>query len=325
LKILIIQTAFLGDAVLSTSLAESLHYHFPHSQIDLLVRKGNESIFDQHPFLHKIFVWDKKQNKILNLFRLISQIRRERYDEVINIQRFFSSGLLTVFSGAKTTSGFVKNPLSFFFSHRYPHLIGNGVHETKRNLTLITHLVKAEGVKPRLYPSQKDFDTVQRLVNSPYVCMAPASVWFTKQLPVPKWVELIGQVKEKYRVLLIGGKEDVSTGEQIIQHTGGERVINLAGKLSLLQTAALMKNAVMNYVNDSAPLHIASAMNAPVTAFFLSTVSEFGFGPLSENSKIIHADPVPPCRPCGLHGKKSCPEKHFNCAMHIRINQSLLP
>jgi ADP-heptose:LPS heptosyltransferase len=228
LKVLIIQTAFLGDAVLSTSLAEALHHHFPRCRLDVLVRKGNESLFEQHPFIHKIFVWDKKQNKILNLFKLISQIRREHYDEVINIQRFFSSGLLTVFSGAKTTSGFVKNPLSFFFSYRYPHLIGNGVHETKRNLSLISHLVKTEGVKPCLYPSQKDFDAVQRLVDSPYVCMAPASVWFTKQLPVPKWVELIQQVKEKFNVVLIGGKDDVRMGEEIIQHTGRGRVMNMA-------------------------------------------------------------------------------------------------
>jgi heptosyltransferase-2 len=114
-------------------------------------------------------------------------------------------------------------------------------------------------------------------------------------------------------------------GEEIMKQAGQANVINRIGELSLLQTAALMKNAAMNYVNDSAPLHIASSVNAPVTAFFLSTITRFGFGPLSDVSKIIEAFPVPPCRPCGLHGKKSCPEKHFNCAMQIKITDNLLP
>ncbi len=96
---------------------------------------------------------------------------------------------------------------------------------------------------------------------------------------------------------------------------------NLAGKLSFLQTAALMKDATMNYVNDSAPLHIASSVNAPVTAIFCSTVPSFGFGPLSEKSFIVEIQEIIPCRPCGLHGFKKCPEKHFKCAYNIKSEQ----
>lgn len=281
-------------------------------------------MFNNHPFIHQVWVWNKKQDKLQNLFRLIFSIRKEQYDEVINLQRFFSSGLLTVFSGGKSTSGFVKNPLSFFFTHRYPHIIGNGMHETARNHQLIGHFGAGAPERPALYPSDRDVEAVKNLVPSPYVCIAPASVWFTKQLPVSKWAELIEKVKSRFNIALIGGKEDSELCDEIIR-LAKTQAVNLAGKLSLLQTAALMKNATMNYVNDSAPLHIASAMNAPVSAFFLSTVTEFGFGPLSDVSKVYHAQPVPACRPCGLHGKKSCPEKHFNCAMHIPVTDSLLP
>jgi len=323
-KILIIQTAFLGDVVLSTSLIETLHHYHPESWMDVLVRKGNEPLFDHHPFIRRVWVWDKRQNKIKNLLKLIIQVRKEQYDEVFNIQRFFSSGLLTVLSGGKKTSGFSKNPLSWFFSEHYPHRIGDGTHEITRNAMLISRLVKENPLKPRLYPSEVDYDSVKNYIHKPYVCLAPASVWFTKQLPVPKWVELVALLKDKYSMALIGGKEDAELAETIIRQSG-IRAVNLAGKLSLLQTAALMKGAVMNYVNDSAPLHIASSVNAPVTAFFLSTIPEFGFGPLSDNSRIVQADPVPGCRPCGFHGKQSCPEQHFNCAMHIRITTDLLP
>ena len=99
--------------------------------------------------------------------------------------------------------------------------------------------------------------------------------------------------------------------------------LNLAGKMSFLQTASLMKDASMNFVNDSAPLHIASAMNAPVTAIFCSTIPEFGFGPLSGDAFVIQTNKKLECKPCGLHGLNHCPKKHFDCAMTIDKNELL--
>jgi heptosyltransferase-2 len=98
-------------------------------------------------------------------------------------------------------------------------------------------------------------------------------------------------------------------------------VINLCGQLSFLQSAALMKDALMNYVNDSAPMHFASAVNAPVTAIYCSTLPAFGFGPLSDNSRVVEIRENLYCRPCGLHGKKACPEGHFRCAYDINLAQ----
>ena len=83
-----------------------------------------------------------------------------------------------------------------------------------------------------------------------------------------------------------------------------------------------MESAAMNYVNDSAPLHIASAMNAPVMAVFCSTVPAFGFGPLNANGRILERKEPLSCRPCGLHGYKACPEAHFKCALEIDVERS---
>jgi heptosyltransferase-2 len=98
-------------------------------------------------------------------------------------------------------------------------------------------------------------------------------------------------------------------------------VINLCGQLSFLESAALMKEAVMSYVNDSAPMHFASAVNAAVTAVYCSTLPSFGFGPLSDTSRIVEIDYNLYCRPCGLHGRKQCPEGHFKCAYDIKAGQ----
>jgi len=84
-----------------------------------------------------------------------------------------------------------------------------------------------------------------------------------------------------------------------------------------------MKDARMNYVNDSAPMHFASSVNAAVTAVYCSTVPYFGFGPVSDNSHIVETLLPLACRPCGLHGRKACPLGHFNCAHSIREEQLL--
>jgi ADP-heptose:LPS heptosyltransferase len=316
-KILVIQTAFLGDAILATSLLEKLHHSHPTAEKHILVRKGNESIFENHPFA-TVKIWDKTTNKITNLFKLLLNIRREKYDAVINLQRFFSTGLLTAFSGASYRAGFDKNPLSFFFSKSFPHIIGDGRHETERILTLAGDDIAGK-VKPVLYPTATDLQKIEQYINVPFITIAPASVWFTKKLPAEMWSELIAAADKKLAVYLIGSKADAELCDEIIANSGITAATNLAGKLSLLQTAALMRKAVMNYVNDSAPIHLASAMNANVTAFFCSTIPEFGFGPLSDNSVIVQSPEKLLCKPCGLHGRNECPVGHFRCGFTIKL------
>ena len=118
--------------------------------------------------------------------------------------------------------------------------------------------------------------------------------------------------EEGIQFYLLGGPDDHELCEDIKVFSQRNNVYNLAGKLSLMQSAALMKDAKRNFVNDSGPLHIASAGNASVSAFFCSTIPEFGFGPLSDDSNVIEVNDLT-CRPCGLHGHKACPKGHFHC------------
>ena len=311
-KILIIQTAFLGDVILATPLIESLSSTFPSAQIDFLLKKGNEALLDEHPKLRRVLIFDKA-NKRKSLLNLTQEIREEKYDLVLNLHRFASSGLITIFSGASETRGFSKNPFSFLFSKRFKHSVNNGQHEVDRNLSLITDLVEKPQRRPQLYPNQADLDFVTQWKNEPYYCLAPASVWFTKQAPPAVWQYVMEKFDEEgVRFYLLGGPNDYELCESIKLISQRNNVHNLAGKLSLMQSAALMKDAKRNFVNDSGPLHIASAGNAPVSAFFCSTISEFGFGPLSDDSSVIEVKDLD-CRPCGLHGHKACPKGHFHC------------
>ncbi len=322
-KFLIIQTAFIGDVVLATPLIEKLHHFFPEAEIDFLLRKGNEPLLSGHPYIHEVMVWDKKKNKTTNLVRMLLRIRRNKYDKVINLQRYFATGLLTAFSNAKEIIGFDKNPLSFLFTRKVSHRVGGdqAIHETTRNLELIREFTDNSFFKPKLYPSSNDYSSIDALIVSKFVTISPASVWFTKQFPSSKWNSFIKSIPQELGIYLLGGPGDIILCKSISESSERSGLKVLTGSLSFLQSAALMSRASMNYVNDSAPMHFASAMNAPVTAVYCSTIPEFGFGPLSDIRHIIEIDKPLYCRPCGLHGFKSCPEKHFKCAMDIKTEQ----
>ena len=320
-KFLIIQTAFIGDVILATPLIEKLHHFYPDSQIDFLLRKGNENLLRNHPYVDNIIVWNKKQDKLKNLLRVIKRIRQKKYDYVMNLQRFTSTGIITAFSGAKLKAGFNKNPFSFTFSRAIKHEIGNEKHEVERNLQLIEEITDSSFYKPKLHPTREDFEIVSQYKMHPYICVAPTSVWFTKQFPAEKWIDLLQHTGREYQFFLIGGPDDRNACDKIIEQSGLNNITNLAGELTFLQTSALMKNATMNYVNDSAPMHMASAMNAKTTAVFCSTVPDFGFGPLADHSKIVETEENLDCRPCGLHGYNKCPKGHFKCAYTIKTEQ----
>lgn len=317
-NILIIQTAFIGDAILASSVVEKMHQFFPQAKISILVRKGNESLYQEHPFLTQTLVWNKQDGKYKSLFRLLKTIRKQKFDTIINLHRFASSGFLTAFSKAQYTSGYDKNPFSFLFDHKSKHKIGDGRHEIERYNDLIESITDKSIVKPKLYPSFKQFSKIEPLVSQSFVCIAPSSVWFTKQLPKDKWIELCNSTPKEIIIYLLGGPSDKELCEEIKNKSSHSNIKILAGELSLLESCELMKHAKMNYVNDSGPLHLASAGNSPTTAFFCSTVPAYGFYPLAYNSTVIEVNNLD-CKPCGLHGYKACPKNNFRCGNEIQL------
>jgi len=291
-----------------------------------------------------VHVWDKKKNKYQHLFQIIQTVRRIKYDVVINVQRYLATGIITVLSGAKKTIGFNKNPLSFLFSEVVAHQFGAAaeaaeagarpaaqnsnsasLHETSRNHALLASLTTAPVAKPAMYPSAAHFAAVQKWQGGPYICMSPGSVWETKKMPAKNWIDLINAVPTNYTIYLMGAPNETALCAEILSGSSREGVFNIAGELNLLEAAALIKGASLNYVNDSAPMHLASATNAPVAAIYCSTIPAFGYGPLSDTQFVVETLEHLPCKPCGLHGKKACPLGHFNCGHTITTAQLLAP
>lgn len=299
--------------ILATAAISEAKRLFPDAKIDVIVKQGNESLLRGNPHINEVFVFDKSNGKIKELRRFRKIFKSASYDITFNFHRFGSSGILTYLSGAKKRYGFKKNPFSFLFTKSFEHQIGDGTHEVTRNMSMLFEFGASDQVKPQLFPAIKDWEITKRFKSTSYYCIAPASVWFTKQLPAEKWVELIKKLGSDSPIYLLGAPNDSALCSEIIEQSKVAHVYNLAGTLSLLESASLIADAKRTFVNDSAPLHIASSMNAPVTAFFLSTVTAFGFGPLSDDATIKEVHGLS-CKPCGLHGHAKCPLNHFDCS-----------
>jgi heptosyltransferase-2 len=322
-RVLVAQTAFLGDCVLATSLLEAIHGEHPDWHIDVLVRKGCEGLFVGHPYVGKVLVWDKARDKYRGLFGLIGEIRANRYHIVLQAQRFLSGSIGLILSGAQHRVGYASAPLSWLFTHRAAHVMKKDWHEVDRLFGLWRPFSeRAQAMRPRLYPTDGHQTAAAVYAHRPYITIAPGSVWATKQWPVHKWMELVRHINGRYRVLIIGSKAERALAQEILAGCAGLDVRDICGTTDLLTTAAIMQGAAMNYSNDSLPVHLASAVNAPMCMVYCSTVPHFGFYPLSDRAHMIEPTPLD-CRPCGLHGHRTCPKGHFRCGNEVEVHPLL--
>lgn len=330
--ILIIQTAFIGDTILASHFARAVKETYPDSKIHFFLRKGNESVIQGLPTIEKTWIWDKQGGKTKNLMKLIKELRGIKFDMVFNLHRHFNSGLVSSLMKSPFKAGFKQNPLSAFYTRKVNHLIPHFPkdneevmwHEVQRNLQLIPDFKIEDNskiYKPELPLTEKNFAKVSPFSEGDYFVVAPASVWFTKAWSESKYRELTMELAKLGRVIFIGAPGDKALCDRIRENI--PQTENLCGQLSLLDSAALMKNAKRVFVNDSAPLHLASCVNAKTTAIFCSTVPAFGYTPLADNSVVVDVGNTLACRPCGLHGHKACPLGHFKCSYDIEISRVL--
>lgn len=313
-RFLVIQPAFLGDAVLTLPLLGRLREAFPDAEIHWLLRSGTEALFEDHPWRLTLWSWDKSWR---GWWHLHNALRRKKWDAILVVQRFFRMGLMGLLLPARQRIAYDKNPLSAFYTHRVKHEFRTGLHEVERVLALAAplNIPSTPPPLPWLFPS----NGLPISPQSPYIIVAPASRWRTKEAPFSYWEAFLRTLSPDITVYLTGLPEDRPRIERL--RNAHPLTINLAGMLSLRQLVALVAGARRVYTVDSAMTHIASALGIPTTTVFCSTVPAFGFGPLAPESQIIEVLEPLPCRPCGLHGKKACPIRTFPCGYRLPLPQ----
>ena len=178
---------------------------------------------------------------------------------------------------------------------------------------------------PRIYPTPGDEQTAAAFLAAAgvrgvdeFVTLAPGSIWGSKRWPY--YEELAGRLAPRCAVVVVGGPEDSALGEAIVKavRRSGGRAVDACGRLTLRQAAVLIRRAMLLVTNDSAPLHLASAMGTPVVALFGPTIPEFGFGPIAADDATLGVTGLV-CRPCSDHGPPACPLGHHRCMKDLRV------
>lgn len=323
-KILIIQTAFLGDVILTLPLVKVLKEKISDAYIDFLCIPATAILLKNNPYINEIIPYDKKNSGTNGFIELIKNLRNKSYDILISPHRSFRSSIISYFSSSKKTISFDKSSFNFLYSEKVAY--SKNVHEIQRNLRLLEPLGIHENkiIVPEIFISEQEKRKIDSIFyehkiepEEKFIAIAPGSIWFTKRFPEEKFVNLCNILSNSnLKIFLIGGKSDKKISDFIVNNSRNRNFINVTGSLSVLESAELIKRSGLIITNDSAPLHIANAVGTDVIAIFGATIPGFGFYPYGKNDVVFETNGLP-CRPCSLHGGNKCPIGTFVCMKNI--------
>jgi heptosyltransferase-2 len=325
-KILIIQTAYIGDVILTLPVAQVLKKEMK-CEIDFLCIPKTAELLRNNRYIDNLIVYDKKarDKRFLKLRNVSNRIRFKRYDIIISPHRSARSAFLAFRGKSEISISFDKSSLSFLYKKKVNYI--KNIHEIQRNLKLLEPLgISVDSIiKPEIFIAESDVKVVSLLLkkygisdDENFITIAPGSVWMTKRYPPEKYINFLNILTNKnFKIILIGGKEDVEICRFIKEKTTNAGVFNSAGKLTLTQSAELIRRSSVLITNDSSPLHLANSVGTKVIAIYGATIPEFGFYPYGSKDKIFEVKGLK-CRPCSIHGLNKCPVKTLDCLEKIK-------
>ncbi len=323
-RLLVIQTAFPGDAILTLPMIQKLKEYNPDSSIDIVCITSTSEIFLASPSVANVHIFDKrkKHRSILKMISFAKELKKNNYSAVYSPHRSLRTSLLVMFLNIEESFGFSNSSIKYVYKNITEYIPGH--HEVERNLSLagVSTTNDSWKILPVLKATDENIKNVEDFFSSvkkeeKTAIIAPGAVWNTKKYPFEYYIEIIKYlINKKFTVLLNGGEKDKKLCEQLASSCK-ENVISIAGKFSLVESFEVMKRGDIVISNDSAPTHLAVAADVPVLTIYCSTTPGFGFYPYHSKGKYIAADDLY-CHPCGIHGFQECPLNHFKCGMDLK-------
>lgn len=312
---LVIQTAFLGDVILTTPLLSLLADR--HGAVDVVTTPAAATLLGTHPAVRSVIRYDKQgaDQGWRGMSRVALELRARRYGSVYLPHRSVRSAVLALLSGAPERVGFAGSAAAITYTRRVPRPAEG--HAVERLLTLAGSAASAPGVSLGLtasdYAAADDW-LARHGVSPRFIALAPGSIWGTKRWPY--YAELAAGLGRP--CVVVGGADDRALAEAIVAAAPG-RTVSAVGELALRASAALIQRAAALVTNDSAPLHLATAVGTPIVALFGPTVPDFGFGPRRAGDVTLGRDGLA-CRPCSKHGPQTCPLGHHRCMRELAVD-----
>ena len=313
--LLVVQTSFLGDVVLTTPLISALRQQVRPRRLAVLVRPEAAPLLAGHPDVDEVLVDDKRgrDRGAFGLLRVARRLRSAHFDVAVSPHRSLRTALLLTAARIPRRVGFRESRGAALYHVRLPR--DRRRHDVERNLALMApfggppaipylHLAVSSEAAARA-------DALLPAGNGPLIGLAPGSVWATKRWTPAGYAAVAARfVREGARCLLLGGPDDVGLAEEI-RSQAGEGVTLLAGRTDLATLVAVIDRLALLIANDSAPMHVACARSVPVVAVFCATTPALGYGPWGQRAAVVEADLA--CRPCGRHGGRRCPRRTEDC------------
>jgi len=322
-KILIIRLSSIGDIVLTTPFICQVRKKFPQAQIDFLIRKDFEELLINNPSTDNLISYDIKTGK-KGLAKLRENLIKENYSYLFDLHNNFRSiylrrGIKSQFENRIIKNKFTQSLLVFFKLDKYKNIIS--IPERYLNVGKPFGVEdNGEGVEifwnDEINKSTQDILAENKIENNTdFYTIAPGAGLFTKKWPIEYFEKLVQNLQKnhKNKIVIVGSEEEQIEGNVLSKFND---VVDLTGQLTLLQTAAIIKQSRGLISNDSGLMHISTAVKTPVLAIFGSTVEKFGFFPYRSKSIVVENKEIT-CRPCSHIGRKSCPEKHFKCMKEL--------
>lgn len=310
---LVIQTAFLGDVVLTTPLLSALATE--HGPLDVVTTPTAAPLLETHPAVRRVIPYDKRRadRGWAGLRTLARRLRVEQYGRAYLPHRSLRTAALALLARIPSRIGF-SGGWSFLYTEARPK--PRTGHEADRLLALADERLAV--YPPHLWPTPQDERAAAAVIQGDFIALAPGSIWGSKRWPY--YPELATKLPARVAIVVVGGQDDVALGEDIIRavRPSGRQAVNACGRLTLRESAALIGKAAVLVTNDSAPLHLATAMGTPIVALFGPTVPEFGFGPVRAGDVSLGMEGLQ-CRPCSPHGPLACPLGHHRCMRDLSV------
>ncbi len=308
-----LQTAYLGDMVLTAPLLEALAKR--HGPVDVVTTSEAAPLIETHHAVRTVLRYDKRSTMrgVVGMYRVARDIARRRYGWAYLPHRSIASSLIARLAGIPRRVGFADAAGRWWYTSRVERA---GVHEAERLLSLAG---RAAPAMPSIVLTSADRRIAARVLRSagveqPFVAVAPGSAWKTKRWP--HYRELARRIGVTRSVVVIGSRRE----RGVLAASGGEHPsIDLAGQLGIRESAAVIADSAALVANDSVAVHLAQATGTPVVAVYGPTSPAFGFGPRGPADRVVQLDGLP-CRPCSTHGSERCPLSHHRCMQDLSVD-----
>ncbi|MDQ3291224.1 MAG: glycosyltransferase family 9 protein [Bacteroidota bacterium] len=324
-KILVLRFSSIGDIVLTTPVVRALKQQLPEARIHYATKWNFRSIVEHNPYIDQVHYLRE------SLRDLIAELQAEKFDYIVDLHRNLRTSVIKFKLGVPGKSfnklNYKKWLLVRFKINNLPD-----VHIVDRYLAAASELgIKNDEQGLDYFIPANDEVALASLPlthQNGYYAFAIGAQHYTKRLPTERIIEVCSKINAP--VILLGGKEDASTGDVIVNYfqyreTNNQQritIYNACGKYNLNQSASLVKQSIAVFSHDTGLMHIASAFKKKIYSIWGNTVPEFGMYPYKTDF-LIFERPNLYCRPCSKIGYSKCPQGHFKCMREINFDFEL--